>query len=185
MMELPQSNTFVYRTVHQPEPAGTLQLKVDVYSPPEATDNESPVLVYFHSGGLTAGSRQLNSWFPTWILDHALSLGFTFIIPDYTLLVPGNVHDLLEDVKVLTNWLHTDLNKALQGTGLRDVRTEDIVVVGQSAGGYLAYLMYTVDSYQSTTQSRCYLLRNGRRLFIGYARRAKKGKIPALGPIPD
>lgn len=73
--------------------------------------------------------------------DHALSLGFTFIIPDYTLLVPGNAHDLLEDVKVLTNWLHTDLNKALQGTGLRDVRTEDIVVVGQSAGGYLAYLM--------------------------------------------
>ncbi|OXC68109.1 hypothetical protein AYX13_03320 [Cryptococcus neoformans] len=137
------SNTFVYRTVHQPEPAGTLQLKVDVYSPPEATDNESPVLVYFHSGGLTAGSRQLNSWFPTWILDHALSLGFTFIIPDYTLLVPGNAHDLLEDVKVLTNWLHTDLNKALQGTGLRDVRTEDIVVVGQSAGGYLAYLMST------------------------------------------
>lgn len=73
--------------------------------------------------------------------DHALSLGFTFIIPDYTLLVPGNAHDLLEDVKVLTNWLHTDLNKALQGTGLPDVRTEDIVVVGQSAGGYLAYLM--------------------------------------------
>ncbi|KIR36614.1 hypothetical protein I352_01572 [Cryptococcus deuterogattii MMRL2647] len=141
MIEPPQPNTFVYRTVHQPEPAGRLQLKVDVYSPPKATDNKSPVLVYFHSGGLTAGSRQLNSWFPTWILDHALSLGFTFVIPDYTLLMPGNAHDMLEDVKGLANWLHTDLNKALQDVGLRDVRTEDTVVVGQSAGGYLAYLM--------------------------------------------
>ncbi|KIR59524.1 hypothetical protein I312_100763 [Cryptococcus bacillisporus CA1280] len=143
MVEPPQSNTFVYRTVHQPEPAATLQLKVDVYSPPNATDNKSPVLVYFHSGGLTAGSRQLNSWFPTWILDHALSLGFTFVIPDYTLLMPGDAHNMLEDVKGLANWLRTDLNKALQDAGLRDVRTEDIVVVGQSAGGYLAYLMST------------------------------------------
>lgn len=97
--------------------------------------------------------------------DHALSLGFTFVIPDYTLLMPGDAHNMLEDVKGLANWLRTDLNKALQDAGLRDVRTEDIVVVGQSAGGYLAYLMvrdsptifktysygkYTVDSYKPT-----------------------------------
>ena len=69
-------NTFVYKTVQQPTPACPLQLRVDVYSPIEALHADSPVIVYFHSGGLTAGSRHVNEWFPHWLLGEHRGLNW-------------------------------------------------------------------------------------------------------------
>ena len=77
--------------------------------------------------------------------DEALRSGFTFLIPDYSLLCPGSGHDMLDDVMALGAWIRESLNEALNGVGLPPVNAEDLAVIGQSAGGYLTYLMVSLD----------------------------------------
>ncbi|GFZ44282.1 hypothetical protein JCM24511_02004 [Saitozyma sp. JCM 24511] len=112
----------------------------DVYFPETKPHEACPLLVYFHSGGLTAGSRQRNSWFPHWLLRECLQAGLAFIAADYTLLGPGTAHDMVRDVKRLFWWIQHELNLELGKHGGSKVSPERVVVAGESAGGYLAYL---------------------------------------------
>lgn len=63
------------------------------------------------------------------------------LIPDYTLLAPGTAHEMLNDVITLAAWIRTELNGSLQSIGVPPVMSPDFAVIGQSAGGYLTYLM--------------------------------------------
>ncbi|KAL8278161.1 hypothetical protein RQP46_009485 [Phenoliferia psychrophenolica] len=130
--------TFVYKEVR-----GT-QYKADLYLPDDSSlvgsSQESlPLLVFFHGGGLLIGSR--TAFLPRWLLQEALNAGFAFISADYTLLVPGNGHALIEDVKDLFTWITSDLNGRLADLKLPQViNSERIVSAGSSAGGLLSYL---------------------------------------------
>lgn len=69
-----------------------------------------------------------------------LQAGLAFIAADYTLLGPGTAHDMVRDVKRLFWWIQHELNLELGKHGGSKVSPERVVVAGESAGGYLAYL---------------------------------------------
>jgi acetyl esterase/lipase len=62
------------------------------------------------------------------------------VAADYTLLVPGTAHDMVRDVKRLFWWIQHELDLELGKHGGPKVSPERVVVAGESAGGYLAYL---------------------------------------------
>ncbi|KAK4703236.1 hypothetical protein P7C70_g2985, partial [Phenoliferia sp. Uapishka_3] len=105
-------------------------------------DHSLPLFVFFHGGGLVAGSRKQDAWFPHWLKNAALDAGFAFLSADYTLLGPHNGHTLVTDVKDLFTWIAADLNVLIaESTGTSQLlNINRIVVSGASAGGYLAYL---------------------------------------------
>lgn len=101
-----------------------------------------PVVLYFHGGGLTVGSK--NSWFPHWLKDRVIAAGFAYITADYRLLPPATGHDLVEDIKDLFSYIDTSLNSALQTHPLNPhsltINAKSILVTGTSAGGTCCYL---------------------------------------------
>lgn len=99
------------------------QCRLDVYHPVERTG--SPVVIWFHGGGLTGGSRG----FPA-LQDQ----GFTLVAASYRLSPQGEFPCFLEDAAAATAW--TVRHIAEYGGD-----PEKIFVSGHSAGGYLALMI--------------------------------------------
>ncbi|KAM0755299.1 alpha/beta-hydrolase [Meredithblackwellia eburnea MCA 4105] len=143
MIPIPLS--FVYQTVQIGATATSQEYLIDIYIPPSAETSSAerplPLCVFFHPGGLVAGSRQVNDWFPIWLLEESLAKGFIFVSADYTLLAPGNGFEMIRDVKSLFKYLSNTFPLELirQRPGIV-VDCENMVVAGTSAGGYMAYL---------------------------------------------
>ncbi|WWD00007.1 hypothetical protein V866_006915 [Kwoniella sp. B9012] len=74
----PPPLTFSYQTVKRGRSTHTYF--ADLYLPPQSDGGDTagaphtPMVVYFHSGGLTAGSRKLNSWFPFWLIGKYMNV---------------------------------------------------------------------------------------------------------------
>ncbi len=64
-MSIDHPLTFTYKSVETV--SHSQAFKLDIYLP-EQSDSASPILVYYHAGGLVAGSRARNDWFPEWLL---------------------------------------------------------------------------------------------------------------------
>ncbi|KAF9031441.1 Alpha/Beta hydrolase protein [Panaeolus papilionaceus] len=103
-----------------------------------------PTVVFFHGGGLTAGSK--DSFIPLWLVDRVLSLGYAFVSPNYQLIPPATGHEIKQDVLDVFTFLKDasfHLNNEGESTGssiVFKVDTEKIVVSGSSAGGLCACL---------------------------------------------
>jgi len=138
--------TFAYKH------ADGVDILLDLYLPqPHPGANVSadltegtPLVVYFHGGGLTVGNRK--SWFPTWLKDRVVAAGFAFCSPDYRLLVPSNAHDILQDIKDLFSFLEDDLNRLIRlhssstpSASSFQIDPHAIAVAGSSAGGLCCY----------------------------------------------
>jgi acetyl esterase/lipase len=112
--------TFTYKT------AGGCDIKLDALgSDPNV---RKPVIVYIHGGALIVGSRKDP---PKWIDpqgDHVL------ISIDYRLAPETKLPAIIEDVHDAFRWIHKD------GPGLLNLDAEKLVVVGESAGGYLTLM---------------------------------------------
>ena len=59
MMAEAKPTTVAYKQVED------LTLYLDVYPPTVESDGPVPVVVFFHGGGMTVGTRR--SWFPIWL----------------------------------------------------------------------------------------------------------------------
>lgn len=121
--------TLVYHTV------GDHNVKFDYYLPPDATGS-LPVVIHWHGGGMTAGSRRDD--FPRWLYDRCQKKGYIFVSPDYRLAHPTTALDMIEDAKALLQFLtaETFASTALPASSSVDARR--IAVAGSSAGAYQA-----------------------------------------------
>ncbi|KAF9031439.1 Alpha/Beta hydrolase protein [Panaeolus papilionaceus] len=128
---------------------------LDVYPPPFLTQSTSyrtssnvdnipviPAVVHFHGGGLSVGNKE--SFIPSWLIDRIISLGYTFISPNYQLIPPATAHDINQDaIDVFSFITKTVFQTKSEKTGNWQkfrVDGDKIAVSGSSAGGLVAYL---------------------------------------------
>ncbi|KAK7425742.1 hypothetical protein QQZ08_007717 [Neonectria magnoliae] len=114
---------------------GDHEIRLDYYLPP-ITNGALPTIIYYHGGGMTAGSRR-DGQFPRWLYDHSQKRGYVFISADYRLCHPCTALDQIDDAKALFKFLAgQEFAKALPESV--SVDTTRIVVTGFSAGAYPA-----------------------------------------------
>jgi acetyl esterase len=111
-------------TLSAPGPAGAIPIRL--YRPTNA--HRSPVLVYFHGGGLVMGS---NHSFEPLARELARSSGAAVVSVDYRLAPESPPPAQFDDAYAATEWV------AAQADAL-DVDADRLAVVGDSAGGSLA-----------------------------------------------
>jgi acetyl esterase/lipase len=113
-------HTIIYKTIDR------LKLKADFYG---TDQDDAPVVVYIHGGGLIWGSRED-------ISEEMIQLytqnGFAVFSIDYRLAPESKLADILEDVQDALFWLE------VEGVKQFSIDPKRISVVGGSAGGFLA-----------------------------------------------
>ncbi|PRP84897.1 hypothetical protein PROFUN_07551 [Planoprotostelium fungivorum] len=125
------SRALIYSTV------GDVEIGLDLFIPTDVKGNR-PLVVFYHGGGLVCGSKK-DFIFPQWLLDRSLSRGYFFVTADHRLLAPATAHDIVEDVKSLSHFLHSEAFSAALPAG-SSVDFNRVAVFGVSAGAYCARL---------------------------------------------
>lgn len=98
--------------------------KVDVYYPTDATD--CPVVVWFHGGGLEAGSKEL----PAELRD----CGYVVVGVNYRLLPQCTIDECIDDAAAAVAW-------AFKNATTYHGSASKVFVSGHSAGGYLTFMI--------------------------------------------
>ncbi|THY25972.1 alpha/beta-hydrolase [Aureobasidium pullulans] len=102
-----------------------------------AQNISSPVILFIHGGAWIGGNRQE---FSRPVFEEFLSHGFVVVSTDYRLVPESSfINGQLEDIRDVETWIKTEMPSKLKDHGF-DVQTEQIVVVGGSAGALLALL---------------------------------------------
>ncbi|KAI1847549.1 hypothetical protein JX265_000800 [Neoarthrinium moseri] len=110
------------------------EIKLDYWLPRNA-NGALPAVIYYHGGGMTAGSRRSFD-FPHGMHSACQENGYIFISADYRLCHPCTALDQIDDVKALFQYLGGKFGMELpSGTSLALNR---IAVTGSSAGAYSA-----------------------------------------------
>jgi acetyl esterase/lipase len=105
---------------------GAMDLRLDIYKPAPGTEKRTAT-IHLHGGGFTGGNKeQLNER----ILPYARA-GYTAISADYRLTSQGGWPAMIEDVKAAIRWTRANATRL-------GIEPAHIIVVGYSAGGYLA-----------------------------------------------
>ena len=108
--------------------------KLDLYLPEMATpEAPAPVLIFFHGGGWSAGSKQNYQAFAKMIAAR----GYAVVVPNYRLYPKVTFPAFVEDAAAATRWVQDHLAEA---TGGRSDSTR-LVLSGHSAGAHLATLV--------------------------------------------
>ncbi|MFB0830445.1 alpha/beta hydrolase [Brevibacillus laterosporus] len=121
--------TICYKTVNG------IHLLVDFYS---ASKTNAPVIVYIHGGGFIFGSRK--DILPEHITQYNQA-GFHVFSIDYRLAPETKLPAIAEDVQDALRWVRD------QAPGMLGIKPSAIAVIGSSAGGYLALLAGSKESY--------------------------------------
>ncbi|CAG8903137.1 unnamed protein product [Penicillium egyptiacum] len=120
-------------------------INADILIPRAILSKEEPakcaVMIRIHGGFLVTGSSSYPVWFANWTLEYAMSTGAIIVAPDYRLLPEVSGKEILEDMHDFWHWVHSPqfvevINAASGGYILPDLNR--VLVVGESAGGYLA-----------------------------------------------
>lgn len=104
--------------------------KLDIYYPENKKD--FPVVVWFHGGGLTGGSKDLP--------EELMEKGFAVVTANYRLSPKATAPAYIEDAAEAIAWAFKNMKQY-------GADTDKIVVSGHSAGGYLAMLIGFDKSY--------------------------------------
>lgn len=99
--------------------------RLDVFAPEGAKD--LPVVVWFHGGGLTGGSK---AWTPKALLES----GFIVVRANYRLIPNVDIATCIDDAAAVVAWTFRNIGKY---GGAKD----KIFVSGHSAGGYLTNMV--------------------------------------------
>src|SRR6516165_10798724 len=107
------------------------KILADVYRPQDAKIR--PVIVWIHGGALITGNRDLENLgdVTRFLLAFAKSKGCAVVSIDYRLAPETKLPDIISDIEEAFRWLAGDGAKQFHLDPRR------IVVVGESAGGYL------------------------------------------------
>ncbi|MBI3853819.1 MAG: alpha/beta hydrolase [Verrucomicrobia bacterium] len=106
----------------------TNSLQADVYR--SADEKVKPVVIFIHGGALMMGGRGASTR-PGSLFDVLLKAGYAVVSIDYRLAPQVKLPAILEDLEDACNWVHE------KGSALFHIDPKEIVVMGQSAGGYL------------------------------------------------
>ena len=116
--------TFTYKTPAQT----TNQLQADVYRSDD--DKVRPVVIFIHGGALMMGGRG-QSIKPGSLFDVLLKAGYAVVSIDYRLAPQVKLPAIIEDLQDACKWVRE------KGPELFHIDSQEIFVMGQSAGGYL------------------------------------------------
>lgn len=123
------TKTLVYKKVKD------LEISLDVYLPEKnTTAKPSPILLWFHGGGLLQGHR--NQLAPH-MRRAVSSQDLCVISADYRFAPQATISEIASDVYDCISFIRTQLVSNI-GEGVVDV--DRLAVSGSSAGGYLALL---------------------------------------------
>lgn len=100
------------------------RLKVDVYYP--STGKDCPVIVWFHGGGLTGGSKE--------IPEKLKNQGLVVVGVNYRLLPKITISECIDDAAEAVAW-------AFRHAGQYNGSAKKVFVSGHSAGGYLTMML--------------------------------------------
>ena len=106
--------------------AGT-PLRADLYRP-TLDAQPTPIIVWFHGGGLIFGSRR---WLNPKVLTRYLAARFAVLTVDYRLAPETKLAAILEDVDDALAWVRQNGHRL-------GVDPRQLIVMGESAGGYLS-----------------------------------------------
>lgn len=98
---------------------------LDIYLPDE---DEFPVLVYFHGGGLERGDKAKNTFYPS-----ICEKGIAVVTANYSLYPEAAYPDFIRDAAAAVSWAFNNMEKYGKITGF--------FVGGSSAGGYLSEML--------------------------------------------
>jgi acetyl esterase/lipase len=112
--------TFTYKTVEN------CAIKVNVVRP--ATRDPLPVAVWIHGGALIMGDRH---GIDRILRDELINAGYAMVSIDYRLAPETKLPGILDDVRDAIAWIRSE------GPKVFGARTDRLVVLGGSAGGYL------------------------------------------------
>lgn len=130
---LPAAEFVAHRDLPYAQPANERQT-LDVYSPGEGRNH--PVAIWIHGGGWTTGSKQEVFHKP----QAFTSRGYVLVSINYRLQPSLKLEEIPRDVAQAIRWVY-DHARDYGGDPQR------IIVMGHSAGGQLAALVATDESY--------------------------------------
>ena len=116
-------DTYTYKVVDGHE------IRADVYRRPGG--DIRPAIIWIHGGALIAGTR---SSLPSEQLEKYLNAGFSIVSIDYRLAPETKLTGIIEDLEDAHAWVRT------KGPELFRIDPDRLVVIGHSAGGYLALM---------------------------------------------
>jgi acetyl esterase/lipase len=147
---------------------GAMDLKLDIYKPKPGSGKRAATL-HIHGGGFTGGSKDtLNER----ILPFATK-GYVAIASQYRLLGQSPWPGMLEDVKAAIRWTRANASRL-------NIDPARIIIVGYSAGGYLALTV-------AGTQNKAEMEGSGGNPGVGTGVEACVAFYPAVdgGPAPS
>ncbi len=98
--------------------------------------NQTPVIIYIHSGALIFGTRK---WLPIEQVEIFKNAGFSIISIDYRLAPETKFELIIEDIEDALNWVRSTASK------MYDFNTDKIALIGSSAGAYLSLITGTME----------------------------------------
>ncbi|HYF22449.1 MAG TPA: alpha/beta hydrolase [Caulobacteraceae bacterium] len=110
--------------------------RLDVYSPRLHPETPAPVLVFFYGGSWDSGRRQDYAW----VGQAFAARGFVTVVPDYRLVPEVVFPGFVEDAAAATA-------KAREIAPRFGGDPDRIVLVGHSAGAYIAVFLALADAY--------------------------------------
>ena len=127
----------MYHAIEYASVEGFRPLQLDLYLPAPSA-SPSPVIVYFHGGGWSVGTRRrfgraFKPWQPT-ALERVAAAGFAIATVDYRLTGEAVFPAQLHDAKAAVRWVRANA-EAL------NIDPTRVVAWGESAGGHIAALV--------------------------------------------
>jgi acetyl esterase/lipase len=119
--------TYTYKTV---APQGE-ELQLDVHRLPG--DEVRAAAIFIHGGALMGGDRKMSKR-PGSLLETLLNAGYAVVSIDYRLAPKVKLPAIIEDLRDAYQWV------LKSGPELCHIHPKQIVVLGQSAGGYLTQM---------------------------------------------
>lgn len=108
---------------------GERKLLLDAFYPKEKTKTKRTAIIIIHGGGWRSGNRTQH--YP--LAQHLADLGYVCFTPEYRLSTEALYPAAVNDVKASVRWVKENAKKY-------DIDTNQITIMGFSAGGQLAAL---------------------------------------------